>query len=232
MRINDTIGFALVSSTRNRILFYDQDYKATKLAQLHFLRNDVLYLVPVNKFMLNKIKGQKLDVDFNKDTCTQFTFTNANTLHVELDIAPWRLSKMFIEYASTPNDDVQNINQNLTCASKLATRLEQLVAERLQFCHSESQYIVTGYQMFDSFCKDVLGDDNLSSIIQTDISDETQYIEQIKEIKKCASKSLMALDYTDSSAIKHFKHALEIYLAEYNNPHSQFILKGLYNECV
>lgn len=194
------IGFALVSSNRNRILFFNEDYEVTKRLQLHYMRNDLLYLIPVDRFMLQKRiveakKNQNL-LEFTPKTCINFTFNNATILQVEMDVAPFRTSKMQIQQTIEPSQDEYNIHSNLIHSSYVIEQFEHACAERLSHNEERFKYVIKGYEMFHRFCQENLGEsESIDYMFEKDVDDELQFKESILNVKRSATDVIMSMDF-------------------------------------
>lgn len=211
----NSLGFALVSSNRNRILFFNEDYEITKRIQLHYMRNDLLYLVPVDRFMLQRHileakKNQNL-LDFAPETCIRFTFNNASILQVEMDVAPFRVSKMQIHQTTEPSQEEYNIHNNLIHSSRVVEQFEHVCIERLSHNEQRFKYVIKGYEMFHKFCEENLGtSDSVDYMFEKDVSDELQYRESIFNVKRSATDVIMGMDFALDP--KNFKLQLSQHL--------------------
>jgi len=194
------LGFALVSSNRNRILFFNEDYEITKRIQLHYMRNDLLYLVPVDRFMLqrhtvNAKKNQNL-LAFGLKTCINFTFNNASILQVEMDVAPFRTKKMQIQQTAEPSQEEHNIHSNLIHSSSVVEQFEHACTERLIYNEKHFRYVLKGYEMFHKFCEENLGSsDSIDYMFKKDVNDELQFKESILDIKRSVTDAVMSMDF-------------------------------------
>lgn len=204
----NTIGFALVSSNRNRILFFNEDYEITKRIQLHYMRNDLLYLVPVDRFMLQRhtleAKRNQNLLEFTPSTCNRFTFNNATILQVEMDVAPFRMHNMQIQQITEPNLEEYNIHTNLIYASCIVEQFEDACNDKLRHNQERFEYVIKGYEMFHKFCEENLGEsDSIDYMFEKDTHDELRYRETIFSVKRSATDVVMSMDFATDP--KNFK---------------------------
>ena len=204
-------GFALVSSNRNRILFYNTDYEITKRIQLYYMRSDLLYLVPVDLRMLNKHRlierKSREETEFNKDTCIQFTFNNASVLQVELDVAPFRLRTMHIVKAPPAKDEELNIHSNLILASKYIEKFKEAIDSRKKRLDDQFSYTLKGYEMFKDFCADNFHNPQLFHMFNKDVEDELQYKDSMRVLNQLVTDAIMGMDFVIDN--KGFKKLLD-----------------------
>jgi len=202
----EKLGFALVSSNRNRIFFYHKNYEVTKRLQLHFLRNDLLYLVPVTLKMLhrqrllNRKKQQnnnRVDKEFDFYSCVNYTFNNAKVLQVELDVAPFRQRKMhIIQTATDATNEDNNIHQNLISASKYIESFKTAIDQREAILDEQFSYTIKGYEMFQTFCQEQFTNSQLDNMFEIDIADEKRYKSQMRELRIKVTDAIMEMNFT------------------------------------
>ena len=207
------IGFALVSSNRNRILFFHTDYERTKRIQLYYMRNDLLYLFPVNAFMLQKhtlqARRDSSLVEFTDKTCIRFTTSNASILQVEMDIAPFRLKNMRVYQHTKPSADEYNIHANLCYASEIIEQVEIACQNRLKHLEDKFEYVLKGYEMFHSFCVENFGESrNIDSMFKHDINDEVQFVDAVNSVKREINNAIMSMDFTADTFKEELKQTL------------------------
>lgn len=202
----EKLGFALVSSNRNRIFFYHKNYEVTKRLQLHFLRNDLLYLVPVTLKMLHRQRlldkkkqqnGNRIDKEFDFYSCINYTFNNAKVLQVELDVAPFRQHKMhLIQTPTDATDEDNNIHQNLMSASKYIESFKTALDQREARLDEQFSYTIKGYEMFQEFCQEQFTNSQLSNMFEIDIADEKRYKLQMRELRIKITDAIMEMNFT------------------------------------
>jgi hypothetical protein len=200
------LGFALVSSSRNLILFYNSSYEITKRIQLHFMRNDLLYLIPVDVKMLHrdrllnrstKYKSSTEAPDFDKYNCHTYTVSGAGVLQVELDVAPHRMRRMSIQRRqidSAPEE--KNLHTNMLSMSKYIEGFKQVLDEKLKRVDKEFEYIVKGNKMFKEFCSEHFNNGQLDYMFDRDLSDEMLNREVTKKLNTNVTDAIMSMDFT------------------------------------
>jgi len=230
------IGFALVSSNRNRILFFNKDYEVTKRLQLYYMRNDLLYLAPLDRFMLQKhLLASRQDPslpEFNEQNCMEFTLNNATILPVEMDVAPFRFSRIQIDTTlSKPKPEEYNIHLNLQHASTVIEEVEELVDRRIQHAMDDAQYILKGYEMFHKFCRENLtAGESIDYMFKKDIEDELQFKNTFLDIKRNITEKIMGLDYTIDPTLFREQLKQDILSVHETNPnkYSDMITKRMH----
>ena len=191
------LGFALVSSNRNRIMYFHESYENTKRVQLHYLRNDLLYLAPITNFMFKKQIAPK---QLTGDSCINLTINVAPILHTEMDISPYKLKNAVVVKATDPKREDILIHKNLQTASRIIEQFNTLANKGLEIARFRLRYIIKGYDMFNDFCKIQFDDDRvLQKIIQTDVKDELMFEEGFNKLRKAFTDAIMALDFASEN---------------------------------
>lgn len=229
MSSDHLLGFGLISSAR--FLFFSQDYEVAKRIQLHYMRNDLLYLLPVNKLMLRKYHveakmKQEPIREINEYNCTEFTTNNAPALQVELDVAPFRLRETHVRLAKPITEQEKQIASNLRVVSNVIEDFYNAVELRRK--HTEQMFAdtVKGYRMFQEFCELTIGKDKmLAGMFNKDIDDELSFNDTLDKLKGAFSNKILALDFGKPNL--DIQNIFSTLSQEYPNKHAHAVLDRL-----
>lgn len=197
--------YGLISSNLNRIYLVSNNYQRLKILQLCFMRHELFYIVDLCQL--------KSNISIDNSSCLNYTLSNAQRLHLELDVEIRKLKYCdLIKKHNDPSEYDLDLQTKLFFCYYLIEHFEEGFQRYHEVLMAPWKQEAQGLEITKRFVEDVFDDQDFFKIINRDLNEILFSVKELDEFRKKILKILAFADYDKSIDIvkKEIEKKIEI----------------------